>query len=218
MQALSVTVPRPLLTARLPQARHYVSRRIAGNSRLGALAGTLVRELYRLDDATEDAVACRLGASALDILATTLETELGAVEPCAEHQRRFAAVKRYILANLHDPELDLAKIVKTQAMAPRTLYRLFAGEGTTPMRWLWQQRLAASFKALAEGQIHPGHRRRAQLRLQRRLAFQPRLQGRLRPVAARLAAARLRLIAEPRLIVPACAGTTSYGGHRRLPG
>ena len=38
-------------------------------------------------------------------------------------------------------------------MAPRTLYRLFAAEGTTPIRWLWQQRLAASFKALTEGKV-----------------------------------------------------------------
>jgi AraC-like DNA-binding protein len=82
-----------------------------------------------------------------------LETELDAAEPCARQQRRFADVKRYILANLHDPDLDLARIVTAQDMAPRTLYRLFAGEGTTPMRWLWQQRLAASFRALAEGQF-----------------------------------------------------------------
>jgi AraC-like DNA-binding protein len=38
-------------------------------------------------------------------------------------------------------------------MAPRTLNRLFAGEGATPIRWLWQQRLAASFTALVEGRV-----------------------------------------------------------------
>ena len=38
-------------------------------------------------------------------------------------------------------------------MAPRTLNRLFAAESTTPIRWLWRQRLAASYKALAEGHV-----------------------------------------------------------------
>eukprot|EP01032_Pedospumella_encystans_P034527 gene34527-39031_t len=31
--------------------------------------------------------------------------------------------------------------------------RLFATEGTTPGRWLWQQRLEASYRALAEGRV-----------------------------------------------------------------
>ena len=67
-------------------------------------------------------------------------------------QRRLVEVKQFILANLHDTELDVERIASTHNMAPRTLYRMFSSEGTTPIRWLWQQRLAASFKALAEGQ------------------------------------------------------------------
>ena len=30
------------------------------------------------------------------------------------------------------------------------LNRLFAREGSTPIRWLWQQRLAGAYQALAE--------------------------------------------------------------------
>jgi AraC-like DNA-binding protein len=36
-------------------------------------------------------------------------------------------------------------------VSPRTLMRLFAAEGTTPIRWLWHQRLAAACRALAGG-------------------------------------------------------------------
>jgi transcriptional regulator GlxA family with amidase domain len=57
------------------------------------------------------------------------------------------------MANLGDTDLDLARIACSQSMAPRTLNRLFAAEGTTPIRWLWRQRLAASYKALAEGHV-----------------------------------------------------------------
>ena len=39
-------------------------------------------------------------------------------------------------------------------MATRTLCRLFAREATTPIRWLWQQRLTAAYKALAEGRTN----------------------------------------------------------------
>jgi AraC-like DNA-binding protein len=41
-------------------------------------------------------------------------------------------------------------IAAAQHVAPRTLNRLFAREGTTPIRWLWQQRLAGAYQALAE--------------------------------------------------------------------
>lgn len=150
VRALTVTIPRPLLAARMPLASQSAGRRIAGDSGLGKLAGTLVQELYRLEDTTCDAVATRLGASVLDILATVLEANLPSTG--GGGPGRLAEVKRYILAHLHDPHLNLSKIATAQAAAPRTLYRLFADEGTTPMRWLWQQRLAAGFRMLAEGQ------------------------------------------------------------------
>ena len=152
-EALMITIPRPLLISRAPMAHRFAGCRIAGDSSVGALAGTLVRQLARLDETTDGELARRLGSSALDILAATFESELGREADSARHQQRFAEVKRHILANLRDPNVKLAQIAASQNMAPRTLYRLFAGESTTPMRWLWQQRLAASFKALAEGEI-----------------------------------------------------------------
>jgi AraC-like DNA-binding protein len=151
-RALMVTIPRPLLTSRMPSAHRLAGRRIAADSNLGGLAGSLVQQLYRVDENTRDDIAYRLADSALDIFVTTLEAE-SASSGTTTHQLRLGAAKRYMLARLDDPELDLERIAKSQAMAPRTLYRLFAAEGTTPIRWLWQQRLAASFKALTEGKV-----------------------------------------------------------------
>ena len=93
-----------------------------------------------------------MGASALDILATTLEVEFaGATEANGSCERRLDQVKRYVLANLDDADMTIDTIAAAQNLAPRTLHRLFSVEGTTPIRWLWQQRLSASYKALAEG-------------------------------------------------------------------
>ncbi len=75
------------------------------------------------------------GASALDIFATMLQTEL--TDDAPRHgDDRLARVKAYVLAHLDDPELDLDAIATAQSIAPRTLNRLFAREGTTPIRWL----------------------------------------------------------------------------------
>jgi len=149
-----LTIPRPLMVSRLPKAHRLTARRIPGASKLGTLTGTIVRQLVEFDVSPEDEVANRVGASALDILATTLEAELADVaEDDAGCHPRLDQVKRYVLANLDDPEMTIETIATAQNVAPRTLHRLFSAEGTTPIRWLWQQRLTASYKALAEGNI-----------------------------------------------------------------
>lgn len=145
-----VTIPRPLLTARLAGTDALVARSIARRTRLGALAGAMVRQSLRLPAALDDASAQRLGAAALDIWATALQSELAGTDDCAA-QPRLEAVKRDMRAQLDNPELNLDTLAARHAMSPRTLARLFAREGTTPIRWLWQQRLAASYRALAEG-------------------------------------------------------------------
>ena len=74
----------------------------------------------------------------MDILATALEIELiGKSEAVTRDQMRLAQVKRYMLANLPNTELDLETIAKAQSMGTRTLNRplqakaphLFAGYG-----------------------------------------------------------------------------------------
>ncbi|MGN1288609.1 MAG: helix-turn-helix domain-containing protein [Bradyrhizobium sp.] len=147
-RSIMVSIPRPLLLARLPDAQRLTARRVGNASKIGALAGSLIRRLTHLDDEAGPA-AIRLGASALDIFATTLQAEL--TDDVPRHgDERLVRVKAYILANLDDPELDLDAIATAQNVAPRTLNRLFAREGTTPIRWLWQQRLAGAYQALAE--------------------------------------------------------------------
>ena len=146
--AIMVSIPRPLLVSRLPDAYRLTARRIGRESKVGALAGSFIRQLIRFDDDAGPAAA-RLGAAALDIFATTLQAELTDDVP-RRGDERLAKAKAYIIAHLDDPGLDLDAIATAQNMAPRTLNRLFAREGTTPIRWLWQQRLAGAYSALAE--------------------------------------------------------------------
>lgn len=147
-RAIMVSIPRPLLVSRLPDAHCLTARRIGRESKVGGLAGSFIRQLVRQDDEPGLAVT-RFAESALDIFATTLQAYLTDCTP-RRGDERLVRVKAYIVANLDDPELDLDTIATAQNMAPRTLNRLFAREGTTPIRWLWQQRLAGAYRALAE--------------------------------------------------------------------
>jgi AraC-like DNA-binding protein len=142
------------MVSRLPTSHRLTARRIDGRSQLGALTTSIVRQIVDFDAALEEEVANRVSASALDILATTLEVEIaGALDDGATYGVRLDQVKRYVLANLDDAGMTIETIASAHNVAPRTLHRLFSVEGTTPIRWLWQQRLTASYKALAEGRV-----------------------------------------------------------------
>jgi AraC-like DNA-binding protein len=142
------------MVARVPTSHRLTARRIDGGSKLGALTASVVRQIVEFDIGMENKAASRVGASALDILATTLEIELaGAAESDGGGDIRLHQVKRYVLDRLDDADMTIETIATAHKVAPRTLHRLFSVEGTTPIRWLWQQRLAASYKALAEGRV-----------------------------------------------------------------
>ena len=152
-RAVFVAIPRPLLSTRMSTTNGLAARRIAGDSKLGALVGGVVRRLSQLDETMDGRTEDCLSASTLDILAAVLEAESDAHVADCRRQRQLQEIKRYMLANLHERALDVDAIAKASNVTPRTLYRLFAMEGSTPIRWLWQQRLAASHDALRDGTV-----------------------------------------------------------------
>jgi len=68
-------------------------------------------------------------AAALDIVATALDLE---ADDLSSQGGQLEKIKQYILANLPDPELTTERIAHANHIAPRTLNRLFAADGTTP--------------------------------------------------------------------------------------
>jgi AraC-like DNA-binding protein len=153
-QTIMLNIPRPLMECRVPPRHTFTAQLISGKSKIGALAGAIVRELANFDERTRADIVERVSASTLDIVATAIESEiLGEANASCGAHRLLGQVEIYLLANLSDPELGIESIANANNLTPRTLNRIFAAEGTTPMRWLWRQRLAASRRALAEGRM-----------------------------------------------------------------
>ena len=93
-----------------------------------------------------------MASSVLDLVSAVIDLEIeerGALN----HQRmsQLERAQRYAVANLGDENLSPEAMAKRGAVSLRTLNRLFAKIGTTPMRWVWQRRLQASHSALSEG-------------------------------------------------------------------
>jgi AraC-like DNA-binding protein len=153
-RSILVNIPRQLLLARLSGATQCTGQRIAGGSQLGALARSVVQQIVEIDLSARSSAEERLVDSTMDVVATALDVELGdEVQLRSEQHRLLQKVQRYMLAHVHEAAITIEAIAQAQNVAPRTLHRIFATEGTTPMRWLLRQRLATSHKLLAEGLV-----------------------------------------------------------------
>jgi AraC-like DNA-binding protein len=151
-RAWMLSIPRPMLDARVGGTRRFTARRIAGTSKLGALANSVIGQLDGFGPETRPDIIDRIATSTLDILATAIAAEAqGTLPGAATEHRLLDAAKAFLQENLHEPALDIAAISRALGTSPRSLSRAFAREGTTPMRWLWRQRLQACNAALAEG-------------------------------------------------------------------
>lgn len=149
LRAIHVCVPRPLLMARVPAAIDLTARTL--RNQLSRMTGEMFRQLIQLDVLPNSRAARRLCTSTIDILAAALEWDT--MDRPDAGSRRLEQIKRFMLANLHEAELDAERIANANGMAVRSLYRLFAAESSTPMRWLWKQRLDASFAALSDDRV-----------------------------------------------------------------
>ncbi|NYT67351.1 helix-turn-helix domain-containing protein [Pusillimonas noertemannii] len=150
-----VIVSRELMQSHLAGAQDMVSRCIDGRSPLARLGASLAEECMALSASADPAWPHeRIDTAALDIWSSAIGSALARPEPRAERRgQRLAQVKAFLSSRLDDADLDVASIARETYMSDRTLLRLFAAEGTTPMRWLWAERLRASRQALEHGRF-----------------------------------------------------------------
>ncbi|MCR8720466.1 helix-turn-helix domain-containing protein [Pseudomonas syringae] len=147
-----LAVPRSLLQSHIPNSERFLSRTLASQSPLGSLAKSMLMEVWSAQTLPES-IGERLNGAFLDVLSSAFEVAFVDTTPdLASHRaKQLNRVKQFILANLEQTDLTVDSISAATHVSPRTLSRLFATENTTVIRWLWQQRLAASHEALIRG-------------------------------------------------------------------
>ncbi|RMO84274.1 Helix-turn-helix, AraC type [Pseudomonas syringae pv. philadelphi] len=149
-----LTVPRELLLQHMPNADTLVCRTLQSQSPLGNIARTLLTEACN-SPSLPQSLGERLSASLLDVLSTAYDSAFADTDARRQsHQAQLLQrTKQYLLKHLPDPELTVESIAQANHVSPRTLNRLFASQGTTAIRWLWQQRLSACHNALLKGHV-----------------------------------------------------------------
>jgi AraC-like DNA-binding protein len=152
-KALLIKLPKPLLESKLDRAGDFLVVNIDRSNPLLPILGDLLAKTLSMD-LSEDVnalVAKRLSNAIVDLLVSICDLRRE-TSPRAEILP-LQKVMRFVRANLDSYELTPETLALAGGVSVRTLNRLFGALGSTPMRWVWSQRLEASRASLAQGQV-----------------------------------------------------------------
>jgi AraC-like DNA-binding protein len=149
-----IKVPKRLLESKLDNPRDLVASTIECGHPLSSILAELISKSLNIDlsDDVGSLAAKRLSSAIVDLLVSIYDLRRESA-PAGAQSRSLEKVMRYVRANLDSDDLTPATLAAAGAISVRTLNRLFGGLGTTPMRWVWSQRLEASRTSLAHGQV-----------------------------------------------------------------
>lgn len=152
-EARLVKIPKAYFDTRVKRARDFVGVLFPSTLPLMSSLSTLIEEAVKLDvsQSANALIGSRLSSSMVEIIVAMCDLLRDATGGLSES--RLERVMRYVQGNLDREELTPARLAEVAGMSLRSLNREFAGLGTTPMRWVWSQRLAASHQALSERRV-----------------------------------------------------------------
>lgn len=146
-KGIIVTIPRIALRGRLSSPQALVAHRIHKTNKLGRVVHSMTNHLAGwCEQAESPETGRRVGESLIDMITITLEAELENKCGRSNGDPRLSRAKSFFLDNLGNSNTELGSVCEAVGITPRTLNRLFLADGTTPMRWLWRQRLQESKK------------------------------------------------------------------------
>lgn len=147
-------MPRGMVTSQARDGDILCATRIGvGNPLRAALGDMLVRCADTEVLASSKPIAnAHLGAGIFNMLLALVDLDTREDRGASPSQRaQLDRAQRLAMATLGDATLTAEEIAGRVGVSPRTLNRLFARIGTTPMRWVWRQRLELCHRELSTG-------------------------------------------------------------------
>ncbi|MDL4817507.1 AraC-like ligand-binding domain-containing protein [Actinomadura opuntiae] len=126
---------------------------LSGEAGAGRLVASLLTALAEDADPADEPYAHHLGGAIVELLAGAAGERLGAGSvppPSREQAEAVRAIKEWIEAHLHDPDLTPAAIAGAHHISVRQLYRVFEPAGTTVARYVRDRRLERCRRELAD--------------------------------------------------------------------
>lgn len=149
-----IKIPRRILEAKLERPRDFLAVPIAQGNPLSPVLGELLTRVLTFEPFRdgESPVVKRLSNTIVDLVVSICDL-CREGSPDMRNSQALDKVKRFVRAHMDSHDLTPERLAAAGAISVRTLNRLFGAMETTPMRWVWSERLEASRAALAQGQV-----------------------------------------------------------------
>ncbi|TXS91863.1 helix-turn-helix domain-containing protein [Parahaliea maris] len=144
-----ISLPHTIFDTHINDAQSVTNKTLKHGSPLGQFIASMISQAWESEEQEE-----LYGDKVLESILSMLDTAYRAASDGDKRQvteykkDNLQRAKEYIVTHLSDPALSLERISHDIHLSSRTLSRLFAKEGTTAIRWLWQQRLDACRRAI----------------------------------------------------------------------
>ncbi|HEV2101081.1 MAG TPA: helix-turn-helix domain-containing protein [Stellaceae bacterium] len=139
--------PREALVQRVGNAEHFIGRSIDGSIGAAGILSPLLRDLPSRAGVIPAAARERVADNLLDLIATVLLADIG--QPPRGAGMTLVHAKAWIEMHLAEP-LTAEQIAGACRLSERHLNRLFAREGTSLMRYVWERRLERCRRNLSD--------------------------------------------------------------------
>tara|TARA_R110002012_G_scaffold49603_1_gene128266 strand:+ start:182 stop:1111 length:930 start_codon:yes stop_codon:yes gene_type:complete len=145
-----ISMPRSMLDSRAPNARKLLAESLECDPSLNMMLCRMIDSLLEIDVETKEfsIVRERLANSLLDIVLAILDINDASLSTVTSPS--LEKMLAYIRANLGDPDLCPSDIANFGSVSSRTMNRIFGKMGTTPMRWVMQERVRLGERYLRE--------------------------------------------------------------------
>ncbi|WP_043846801.1 helix-turn-helix domain-containing protein [Crystallibacter crystallopoietes] len=142
-RTLVLMFPHDVLDLPADEVAQLTAVRLAGDEGLGRVISPFMVQLAENLDYLTGTSGHRLARNAIDLVATMFEGELDARRrtDTGGHPELLGRIRRYIEANLGNPDLSPAEIAAAHYVSTRHLHNIFAASGTTVASWIRTRRL-----------------------------------------------------------------------------
>ncbi len=149
---LVLIVTQEELRRHLPTPEEMIGVKLSGSKGLSRTTSLMLRSVWELaEQGMPEELGSRIADSILDVFATSCTEIKGmAVADAAIVGTRRIQIKRYIEANLRNPELSVRSAAAAFGISPRYLHILFSGENETVSSYILRRRLEECAKQLSD--------------------------------------------------------------------
>ncbi|MFZ6040216.1 helix-turn-helix domain-containing protein [Vibrio natriegens] len=144
-----ISVPHSVFNVKVNSSERLLNKTLKSESPLGRFVGSMIEQAWESEE-QEDIFGDKMLSAILSMLSSAFEAVSPEGNRAVQRDKKdnLTLVQQYVIDHIGEHSLSVESISQQFHMSSRTLSRLFSKENTSVMKWVWQQRIKASYKLI----------------------------------------------------------------------